>query len=176
MKFKKLLFAVLLAMGFTSAMAQPQTTTETVFNPHWYVRAQAGGQYTLGEVDFGDLISPNAQIAAGYNFTSVWGLRLGVNAWQSKGGSTVWGNEYKWKYKYVAPTLDATINLTNLFGGFNAKRLCDVTFFAGVGANIAFSNDEAADANAAIVAGQVLTLTSTSASVLLWVSRYLPTP
>ena len=152
MKFKKLLFAVLLAMGFTSAMAQPQTTTETVFNPHWYVRAQAGGQYTLGEVDFGDLISPNAQIAAGYNFTSVWGLRLGVNAWQSKGGSTVWGNEYKWKYKYVAPTLDATINLTNLFGGFNAKRLCDVTFFAGVGANIAFSNDEAADANAAIMA------------------------
>ena len=152
MKFKKLLFAVLLAMGFTSAMAQPQTTTETVFNPHWYVRAQAGGQYTLGEVDFGDLISPNAQIAAGYNFTSVWGLRLGVNAWQSKGGSTVWGNEYKWKYKYVAPTLDATINLTNLFGGFNAKRVCDVTFFAGVGANIAFSNDEAADADAAIMA------------------------
>ena len=152
MKFKKLLFAVLLARCFTSAMAQPQTTTETVFNPHWYVRAQAGGQYTLGEVDFGDLISPNAQIAAGYNFTSVWGLRLGVNAWQSKGGSTVWGNEYKWKYKYVAPTLDATINLTNLFGGFNAKRVCDVTFFAGVGANIAFSNDEAADADAAIMA------------------------
>lgn len=161
MKFKKLLFAVLLAMGFTSAMAQPQTTTETVFNPHWYVRAQAGGQYTLGEVDFGDLISPNAQIAAGYNFTSVWGLRLGINAWQSKGGSTVyrtnsaneWApNEFTWKYKYVAPTLDATINLTNLFGGFNAKRLCDVTFFAGVGANIAFSNDEAADANTAIMA------------------------
>lgn len=151
MKFKKLLFAVLLAMGFTSAMAQPQTTTETVFNPHWYVRAQAGGQYTLGEVDFGDLLSPNAQIAAGYNFTSVWGMRLGVNAWQSKGGSNVWGNEYKWKYKYVAPTLDATINLTNLWGGFNAKRVCDVTFFAGVGANIAFSNDEAADANAAIM-------------------------
>ena len=159
MKFKKLLFAVLLAMGFTSAMAQPQTTTETVFNPHWYVRAQAGGQYTLGEVDFGDLISPNAQIAAGYNFTSVWGLRLGINAWQSKGGSTVyrtnsaneWApNEFTWKYKYVAPTLDATINLTNLFGGFNAKRLCDVTFFAGVGANIAFSNDEAADAFTAL--------------------------
>ena len=151
MKFKKLLFAVLMAMGFTSAMAQPQTTTETVFNPHGYIRVQAGGQYTLGEVDFSDLISPNAQIAAGYNFTSVWGLRLGVNAWQSKGGSTVWGNEYKWKYKYVAPTLDATINLTNLLGGYNAKRVCDVTFFAGIGANIAFSNDEAADANAAIM-------------------------
>lgn len=153
MNFKKTLLTVLVAMGCSAAMAQ-QTTTETVFNPHWYVRGQIGGQYTLGEVKFGDLVSPNAQIAAGYNFTSLWGARVAVNAWQSKGGSKINGTKYDWKYNYVAPMVDATLNLTNLFGGFKANRLVDLTLFAGIGANIGFGNDEAWDANSAILAQQ----------------------
>lgn len=151
MKLKKTLLTVLMAVGGVSAMAQ-QTTTETVFNPHWYIRAQVGGQYTLGEIKFGDLLSPNVQVAAGYNFNSIWGARLSVNAWQSKGGSKIEGNTYKWKWNYVAPTVDGTINLTNLFGGFKANRLVDLTLFAGIGANIGFNNDEACDANRAILA------------------------
>ena len=153
MSFKKTLLTVLVAMGCSAAMAQ-QTTTETVFNPHWYVRGQIGGQYTLGEVKFGDLVSPNAQIAAGYNFTSLWGARIAVNAWQSKGGSKINGTKYDWKYNYVAPMVDATLNLTNLFGGFKANRLVDLTLFAGIGANIGFGNDEAWDANSAILTQQ----------------------
>lgn len=153
MNFKKTLLTVLVAMGCSAAMAQ-QTTTETVFNPHWYVRGQIGGQYTLGEVKFGDLVSPNAQIAAGYNFTSLWGARIAVNAWQSKGGSKINGTKYDWKYNYVAPMFDATLNLTNLFGGFKANRLVDLTLFAGIGANIGFGNDEAWDANSAILTQQ----------------------
>lgn len=152
MNFKKTLFAILLTLGCANVMAQHQCAkTETVFNPHWYVRGQVGGQYTLGEVKFSDLLSPNAQIVGGYNFTDIWGLRLDVNAWQSKGGSKINDIKYKWKYNYVAPTLDATINLTNLLGGFKANRICDVTLFAGIGANIAFSNDEAFDANQAMM-------------------------
>ena len=153
MNFKKTLLTVLVAMGCSAAMAQ-QTTTETVFNPHWYVRGQIGGQYTLGEVKFGDLVSPNAQIAAGYNFTSLWGARIAVNAWQSKGGSKINGTKYDWKYNYVAPMVDATLNLTNLFGGFKANRLVDLTLFAGIGANIGFGNDEAWDVNSAILTQQ----------------------
>ena len=153
MNFKKTLLTVLVAMGCSAAMAQ-QTTTETVFNPHWYVRGQIGGQYTLGEVKFGDLVSPNAQIAAGYNFTSLWGARIAVNAWQSKGGSKIKGTKYDWKYNYVAPMVDATLNLTNLFGGFKANRLVDLTLFAGIGANIGFNNDEAWTANGDILAQQ----------------------
>ena len=153
MNFKKTLLTVLVAMGCSAAMAQ-QTTTETVFNPHWYVRGQIGGQYTLGEVKFGDLVSPNAQIAAGYNFTSLWGARIAVNAWQSKGGSKINGTKYDWKYNYVAPMVDATLNLTNLFGGFKANRLVDLTLFAGIGANIGFNNDEAWTANRDILAQQ----------------------
>ena len=150
MNFKKTLLTVLVAMGCSAAMAQ-QTTTETVFNPHWYVRGQIGGQYTLGEVKFGDLVSPNAQIAAGYNFTSLWGARVAFNAWQSKGGSKINGTQYDWKYNYVAPMVDATLNLTNLIGGFKANRLVDVTLFAGIGANIGFNNDEANTANSNII-------------------------
>ena len=153
MNFKKTLLTVLVAMGCSAAMAQ-QTTTETVFNPHWYVRGQIGGQYTLGEVKFGDLVSPNAQIAAGCNFTSLWGARIAVNAWQSKGGSKINGTKYNWKYNYVAPMVDATLNLTNLFGGFKANRLVDLTLFAGIGANIGFNNDEAWTANGDILAQQ----------------------
>lgn len=153
MNFKKTLLTVLVAMGCSAAMAQ-QTTTETVFNPHWYVRGQIGGQYTLGEVKFGELVSPNAQIAAGYNFTSLWGARIAVNAWQSKGGSKINGTKYDWKYNYVAPMVDATLNLTNLFGGFKPNRLVDLTLFAGIGANIGFNNDEAWTANGDILAQQ----------------------
>ena len=153
MKFKKTLLTILAAISCSAAMAQ-QTTTETVFNPHWYVRGQIGAQYTLGEVKFGDLVSPNAQIAAGYNFTSLWGARIAVNAWQSKGGSKINGTQYDWKYNYVAPMVDATLNLTNLFGGFKANRLVDFTLFAGIGANIGFNNDDAWSANADIIAQQ----------------------
>ena len=84
---KKMIMSLLLFLGVLSASAQAEQkgTTEYVFQPHWYIMLQGGGQYTLGEGSFSDLFSPNAQVALGYNFTKVVGLRLSVNAWQSKG-------------------------------------------------------------------------------------------
>lgn len=149
MNFKKTLFAALLGLGCLSANAQ-EAKTEYVFNPHWYIQGHVGGQYTLGEVKFKDLISPNAQIGVGYNFNSVLGLRLDVNAWQSKAGQEYLGNTYKWKWNYVNPNLDLTLNLTNAIGGFNPKRIVDVILFGGVGANIAWGNKEALAAKTAI--------------------------
>jgi outer membrane protein OmpA-like peptidoglycan-associated protein len=133
------------------AYAQEQDTKIVEeFNPHWYVGAQFGAQYTLGELDFGDLISPNAQIIGGYNFTELWGVRFGVNAWQSKGGQTLEGTDYKWKWNYVSPRVDVTFNLSNLIAGFNPHRVVNVGIFAGIGGNFAFNNDEAADAKQAL--------------------------
>ncbi len=141
MNFKKILYTALFAAGCLSASAQTTQTVET-FNHHWFIQAQGGAQYTLGEVSFDKLISPNAQIAAGYQFTPVWGLRLSVNGWQSKGGSkTTLGRKY-WKWNYVSPTVDATMDLTNLLGGYK-KRLVSVGLLAGLGANIGWENDEA---------------------------------
>lgn len=143
-------------LGFVSASAQePEMKTEYVFNPHWYVQVQPlGAQYTLGELSFSDLISYNAQVALGYQFDKVFGARLAVNAFQSKGGSDFGndGGEFSWKWKYVAPTIDLTANLSNLFCGYNPKRVFNLGMYIGVGANIAFDNDEAATAATNILA------------------------
>ena len=156
MKIKNILLSGVVAMGCISASAQEADKTVNVFNPHLYVQAQIGGQYTLGEVGFGKLLSPNAQLGVGYNFNKVVGARFSLNAWQSKAGQKVISDgattTYKWKWNYIAPMVDATFNLTNLFCEYNPNRLVEVGVFGGIGANIAWGNDEAADAQAAILA------------------------
>ena len=145
MKFKSILLSSLLALGCTAASAQ-EAKTVNVFNPHGYLQVQIGGQETLGEIGFGDLLYPNVQVGYGYNFNKVVGARVSLNAWQSKAGQEFLGQTYKWKWNYVAPMVDATFNLSNLFCGFNPNRLVNVGVFAGFGANIAWGNDEATTA------------------------------
>lgn len=157
MNFKHITLALIASLGLTAAQAQEQKT-EAVFAPHWYLQLQGGAQYTLGEADFGDLISPNIQVAVGRQFSPVWGARLSINAWQSKaaietmsklgpdGYAVAFDNEYAWKYKYVAPMLDATLNLSNLICGYCPTRVVSVSLLAGIGANIAFDNDGAKEA------------------------------
>ena len=156
MKIKNILLSGVVAMGCISASAQEADKTVNVFNPHWYVQAQIGGQYTLGEIGFGKLLSPNAQLGVGYNFNKVVGARLSFNAWQSKAGQKVISDgattTYKWKWNYIAPMVDATFNLTNLFCEYNPNRLVEVGVFGGIGANIAWGNNEAKDAKEAILA------------------------
>ena len=143
--------AALLAGCLTAFAQQPQAAeakTCNAFAPHWYVQAQIGGQYTLGEVKFSDLLSGNAQIAGGYNFTPVWGLRLALDAWQSKGGtdlSYIGLGTQTWKWNYIAPTLDVTCDLTNWILGYKADRICNFGLLAGMGLNIGWNNGEAND-------------------------------
>ncbi len=153
MKLKNILSIALIAAGCVTASAQPEKSEIVVeeFNPHWYVQAQGGAQYTLGERSFGKLISPNVQLAGGYLFTPVWGLRLSANAWQSKGGTKFNdGSQYGWKLNYIAPSLEATCNLTNICGF--KQRVCNAGLFAGIGVNVAWNNDEALETRQAILA------------------------
>ena len=155
---KAILSCLMLVAGLTASAQEQKGTTEYVFEPHWYVQVQPlGVQYTLGETKFGDLLSYNVQAAIGRQFTQLWGARLAVNAWQSKAGSKydgvgyAWANkEYGWKWNYIAPTIDGTLNLSNLIAGFNPNRVFNLTAFAGIGLNIAWKNDQAATANAQI--------------------------
>ena len=156
MKLNKVILSGVVALSCVSASAQEADKTVNVFTPHWYAQAQIGGQYTLGEIGFGKLLSPNAQVGVGYNFNQVVGARLSLNAWQSKAGQNVAGNVYKWKWNYVAPMVDATFNLSNLFCGFDPNRVVDFGVFGGIGANIAWGNDEAADAQKAILANKTV--------------------
>ena len=161
---KKTIMSLLLFLGVLSASAQAEQkgTTEYVFQPHWYITLQGGGQYTLGEGKFGDLLSPTAQIGVGYNFTKVVGLRLAVNAWQSKGVIKLDDTdmtpaqcyEGKWKWNYVAPSLEFTFNLSNIVCNYNPNRLLNVYALIGGGANIGFKNDEAQDVEKQIAAYQ----------------------
>ena len=188
MKLKKIFMSAALLAGCLTASAQQQpqqpqqpqvaekaaeNTVET-FNPHWFVQAQIGGQYTLGEVDFSDLLSGNLQGAVGYNFTPVWGLRLAISAWQSKGGTDLnyLGLGVKtWKYNYVAPTLDVTCDLTNWICGYKPDRVCNFGLMAGLGANIGWNNDEAASLKGLIASTPLtptLTVPMEHQMTLLW--------
>lgn len=142
MNIKKLILSSAIALGALSGYAQQAAEVYT-FNPHWYGQLQVGAQETLGEGSFGKLLSPNAQIAVGRQFNPIFGLRLGVNAWQSKGVMDFREKTTDWKFNYVAPALDVTFDLTNAVWGYNPERLVDVNLFAGVGANIRWGNDEA---------------------------------
>ena len=154
MKMKKaILSCLMLVAGLTASAQEQKGTTEYVFEPHWYVQVQPlGVQYTLGETKFGDLLSYNVQAAVGRQFTQLWGARLAVNAWQSKGGSkySFANKEYDWKWNYIAPTIDGTLNLSNLVAGFNPNRVFNLTAFAGIGLNIGWKNDDAIATNAKI--------------------------
>ena len=152
MRLNKIFLTATLLFAGVCANAQ-ETVTEYVFQPHWYGQLQIGGQETLGEGKFGKLLSGNAQIAAGYKFNPYIGMRLAVNAWASRGAIT---NSYfrdgvtqYYKWNYVAPTLDAVVDLTNLIGGYNPTRLVEVDFIAGLGANAAFHNKDAQKLEAA---------------------------
>lgn len=142
----------MVAMGCTTVAAQ-ETKTEEVFEPHAYFQVQTGAQETLGEIDFSSLLSPNFQVGMGYNFNKVIGARFSVNFYQSKAGEKFAGiGKKKWKWNYAAPMVDATFNLTNLFCKYNPNRLVNVSVFGGVGANIAWGNDEANDVRASVLA------------------------
>lgn len=119
---------------------------KTVFSPHWFLFAQGGGAYTLGETNFGDLVSPSLAIALGYKFTPLFGVRAEVSGWQAKGG---WVNpDITYTYKYLQGSVDAMLDLGNLCCGFNPKRFFNAYLFLGAGLNGAFDNDEAVNLNA----------------------------
>ena len=84
--------AAMLFAAFTTASAQEDQVIEE-FQPHWFLQLQGGGAYTLGEAKFKDLLSPAAQIAVGYQFNPVLGLRLQGSGWESKGG---WVQPHRW--------------------------------------------------------------------------------
>ena len=160
MKIKNILLSCLMLSGALSVSAQ-EAKTEYVPNPYWYIQIQGGAQYTLGEVDFKDLISPNVQVSVGRQFSPIFGARLSVNAWQSRAGinfneiptwvqgtgtvtagPVVPAGQTKVKWMYVAPGIDITFNLSNAIYGYNPNRIFNLSAFIGGGANIGWGMDK----------------------------------
>ena len=136
---RQLLFLALFALALTGVQAQQQE--ETKFKVHWYVQPQAGISWTTGEASLGKLLSPAAQLSVGRQFSPLFGLRLGASGWQGRNWQVTPAEEYKWKH--VQASLDATLSLSNAFGGYNPDRRWNAYAFLGGGLNIAFDNDDA---------------------------------
>lgn len=145
MKISKILLSA--SLGLCAMCAQAQEATEYVYVPNWYIQGAIGGQETLGETSFGKLLAPNAQVGVGYNFNPIFGARLIVNSWQSKASITIDDVVSRWKWNYIAPTVNATVDVTNLLWGYDPTRLVSVGVFAGVGMNFGFDNGEANSVN-----------------------------
>ena len=152
MKVLRTLFTSAIALiGIVSAVAQTTYTDEAgnqyQFKGHWYLNLQGGVQYTLdSDASFGHQITPNVQLGAGYQFNPIFGVRLQINSWKSKGGWDEWGyDDYTnhYTYTYVAPGLDFTFNLTNAISGWKPDRLFTISAFVGAGANIGWKNTDA---------------------------------
>ena len=113
------------------------------FNPHWYIQPRAGIGHTVGETAIKDLLSPAADLALGYQFSPVFGLRGDLMGWQAKGAQNgVNGATALYKFNFAQAALDATFDICNLFN-VNVDRFLSPYAYLGVGANLAFNNDEA---------------------------------
>lgn len=149
---QKILFFVLLLTGALAVQAQQDASApqgerrikepaRTLFVRHGFMQLQGGAAYTIGEADFKDLLSPAAAVGFGYRFGKIFGLRFGASAWQARGSWVYPRHDYKWKY--VQGNADAVFYLSEMFAGFNPRRVLNFYGFVGGGLNYSFDNDEA---------------------------------
>ena len=117
------------------------------FVPHWYVKAQAGASYDVGEGKFSQLISPSIQLAGGYKFNEFFGLRGTISGLWAKNRYSFPETKYQWNF--IQPAIEAEFDLTQLILGRNPERVHSVYAFVGGGVAFSFGNDDAVEANAA---------------------------
>lgn len=111
---------------------------KTFFKPHAFIQLQGGAAHTLGEAAFKDLISPAGAVNLGYQFSPLFGMRLGASGWQGKGGWVAPAQVYD--FQFVQGNLDLLFDLGTLFAGFNPERGVSPYLFAGGGYAYGFEN------------------------------------
>ena len=128
----------LLVMGGVASAQQSKSDEKVEFRPNWSLKAQGGAALTVGEANFGDLVSPAAQLMAAYNFHHAMGVRFGFNGWQGKG--TVVVTDEMYKFNFVQFSADYVLDLANIIGGFKHDRIWTPYVFAGIGGAYGFNN------------------------------------
>ena len=138
---KTFIYFIVFALLPMNAFSQEREIKEegkTYFKPHAYLQLQGGAAHTIGEADFTDLISPAAAVNFGYQFSTLFGMRLGASGWQGKGGWVTPQQDYD--FKFVQGNLDFVFDLASLFNGFNPQRKVSSYIFAGGGYAYGFEN------------------------------------
>ena len=115
----------------------------------WYSAEERG--HDLSKSPFKKFRSnPGISLAFGKWFTPGIGLRTKIQGFWGKKVDADWNedtNEGNGN-KYWVANEQVMFNLTNLFCEYNPERVVSVGVFGGIGANIAWSNEEAATAKA----------------------------
>lgn len=150
---KLLITLTLIVSAALSVSAQQDTIVERklvyasrpFFVPHWYVKAQGGAAYDVGEAKFSQLLSPAAQLVAGYQFDELWSLRGTLSGIGARNRYAYPEAKYKWNF--IQPTLEAELELLPLILGRNPERPTNVFLFAGAGVAYSFNNDDAVEAD-----------------------------
>lgn len=127
-----------------AAKTENQSDSVTFFVPHWYLKAQGGLAYDVGEASFGQLISPSIQLSAGYQFNELLSARASLNGLWARNRYAYPEGKYKWNF--LQGTIDGEVNMTRLFMGSKPERKHNVYAFAGIGTNITFNNGDAEEA------------------------------
>jgi outer membrane protein OmpA-like peptidoglycan-associated protein len=134
-----LVILLLLSTGVAQAQRISKSDESVQFRPHWNIQIMGGAGYTIGEANFGELFSPAATLNLGWQITPAFGLRLGGSGWQGKGHSLGNGIE-GYSFNYVQASLDAVLDLGNLFAGYKHNRVVTPYIFLGGGAAFCFNN------------------------------------
>jgi outer membrane protein OmpA-like peptidoglycan-associated protein len=140
-RYLSTILAVLLTFSGVAFAQQSKSDEKVEFRPHWGWRLQGGASYTVGEAQFGRLVSPAAQLSATYNFHHAMGVRVGLGGWQGKGTVVVTDEIYN--FNFLQLNADFVLDLANLFGGFKHDRIWTPYVFAGIGGAYGFDNTQA---------------------------------
>lgn len=76
--------------------------SRTFFVPHWYVKAQGGAAYDVGEARFHELLSPAFQLSMGYQPAELIGVRGSLGGLWARNRYAYPEAKYQWNFLQVA--------------------------------------------------------------------------
>lgn len=127
-----------------SEQARMLSPGRAFFVPHWYIKAQAGATYDVGEAKWTQLISPALQVSMGYQPWELIGFRGSLGGFWARNRYAYPEAKYSWNF--VQAAVDAELDLTSLILGSNPERLTHAYAFLGAGVAYGFNNDDAVEA------------------------------
>ena len=134
--------SLLLVCGLATAQ-ESKSDASLEFRPHWSLGVQGGVAHTRGEANFGELLSPAAQLNLTYRFHHAMGVRFGLGGWQGKAAVLTPANYDLYGYKFGQVNVDYVLDLASAFGGFKHDRVVNPYILAGIGVAYGFNNEEA---------------------------------
>lgn len=142
-----ILFSAILSVSAQNSTAERRLVYPSMpfFVPHWYVKAQGGAAYDIGEAKFSQLVSPALQLSLGYKFNEFIGVRGSLSGLWARNRYAYPEAKYSWNF--IQPAVEAEFDLTNLFWGFDPERKTSLYAFVGGGVAFSFNNDDAVEAD-----------------------------